>query len=166
MSKPVRKRIVIEILPDNLEHCRVYDHIESLDDRKHILDIYGIHYQPSYLAESKADSLEILIAATHSANQLFSRIQQLVKLLVTSGIQPPPSMLAMAGLHGLQTIEATPMVPAAQVLIPSVSPAVITESNNDDDDDEWDTLPLTEGEKALVAQSEEKIKRLGGNTGG
>jgi hypothetical protein len=155
MSKPTRKRIVIEILPDNLEHCRVYDHIESIDDRKHILDIYGIHYQPSYLAESKADSLEILIAATHSANQLFSRIQQLVKLLVTAGIQPPPSMLAMAGLNGLQATETTIATLTAQALMPSVSPAASIE---EDDDDDWGEIPqLTEAQIAVIKASEKDL---------
>jgi hypothetical protein len=164
MVKSVRKRIVIEIPENNPVYQRIYDHVSGSDRaKKNILDVYNIHFQPRALIESGADPLKILMATTSSVNQLYCQIQELVELLHSANIQAPPWMLIMAGFSGLPTTKANITAPVTQVLMPSPSPAVVEE---DDDDDDWDIPPLTEAEKALVAQSEEKIKRLGGNTGG
>lgn len=149
MAKSDRKRIVIEIPHDNFRYQRIYNHVSGSDSaKKKILDVYDIHYYPRSLVEDGADSLKVLIAATASANQLYSELQELVALLHSAGIQAPPAMLAQAGIiHSTSSISSPPII-EPRINIDS-SPSEI------DDDDDWgEIIPLTPSELEMIKKSQ------------
>lgn len=152
MAKTERKRIVIEIPQNNPRYQRIRDHVTGSDSaKKNILDVYDAHYYPRSLVEDGAEPLKILLAATSSANQLYSQIQELVELLQSAGIQAPPAMLAQAGITGYRAAASiSPINPQAS--------APSDEFDSLEDDDDWGEMPpLTAAELALVQESETEL---------
>jgi hypothetical protein len=154
MAKTERKRIVIEIPQNNPRYQRIRDHVTGSDiAKKNILDVYDAHYYPRSLVEDGAEPLKILLAATSSANQLYSQIQELVELLQSAGIQAPPAMLAQAGISGYQGGAAISPISAQES-----APSSELDGLEEDDDDDWGEMPpLTAAELALVKESETEL---------
>jgi hypothetical protein len=154
MAKTERKRIVIEIPQNNPRYQRIRDHVTGSDiAKKNILDVYDAHYYPRSLVEDGAEPLKILLAATSSANQLYSQIQELVELLQSAGIQAPPAMLAQAGITGYQSGAATSPMNSQES-----APSSEFDGSEEDDDDDWGEMPpLTAAELALVKESETEL---------
>jgi hypothetical protein len=154
MAKTERKRIVIEIPQNNPRYQRIRDHVTGSDiAKKNILDVYDAHYYPRSLVEDGAEPLKILLAATSSANQLYSQIQELVELLQSAGIQAPPAMLAQAGITGYQAGAAISPMNSQES-----APSSEFDGSEEDDDDDWGEMPpLTAAELALVRESETEL---------
>jgi hypothetical protein len=150
MTRSDRKRISLEIMPNDFHNLTMYSYLERVQGkgvRNEIFKACDMCYYPLALIEAGARAVDIRNSAIEAINHLHCQIQVILDRLESEGIQSTSGMLSKARVTEYIAESNTPM--ASQI-----SPSF---KSSTDEDDDWDIPPLSEAELALVRESEDEL---------